>query len=241
MLDRHNRVACAVRKAIEIGNSHARILDDKTVLSICPNIEPELKRLRPDLMFESSVQKGKNIQNIMYLVDIATRWSYEDSNHSALEIAYKKKVQKYAPVIADIERKRPGFKCFLATIIVSPTGAFYRDSQEEFAKVSKLTRGKLAVHNRCIVNAAIQGSYEQWSQFGRKFAVSAPLEALNPAETIGEQIMEDCPEISVDVSVQTREDGPNHGIAPEIGEISPIELYEASLSEKKRSPRCWPA
>jgi hypothetical protein len=160
MLDRHNRVACAVRKAIEIGNPHVRILDDKTVLSLCPDIEPELKRLRPDLMFESSVQKGRKIENIMYLVEIATPWSYEDTNHSALEVAYKKKVAKYKPVIADIERKRPGYKCVQATIIVSPTGAFYRDSQEELAKVSKLPRGKLAIHKRWIVDAAIQAAYE---------------------------------------------------------------------------------
>jgi hypothetical protein len=45
--------------------------------------------------------------------------------------------------MADIERKRPGFKCIQATIIVSPTGAFYRQSQEELAKVSKLPRGNL--------------------------------------------------------------------------------------------------
>jgi ribonuclease HI len=246
MLDRHNRVACAVRKAIEIGNPQARILDDKTVRSVCPDIEPELRLLRPDLMFESSIRKGRKLENIMYLVEIATPWSYEDSNHSALKVSYDKKVAKYKPVVADIERKRPGFKCIQATIIVSPTGAFYRDSQEEFAKVSKLPRGKLAIHKRCIVDAAIQGAYEQWRQFGNKLALSAQLEALNPgatdrlrfadpeeAEAMGEQIMAECPEISVDVSVLTREDGPNQVINPEVGEISPIELYEASLSEAR--------
>jgi hypothetical protein len=171
MLDRHNRVACAVRKAIEIGNPHVRILDDKTVLSVCPNIEPELKRLRPDLMFESSIQKGKKLQNIMYLVEIATPWSYEDANHSALEVSYRKKVEKYQPVMADIERKRPGFKCIQATIIVSPTGTFYRESQEKFAKVSKLPRGKLPIHKRCIVDVWPQ------IQFGRKLSSGGSLAA----------------------------------------------------------------
>jgi hypothetical protein len=51
MLDRHNRVACAVRKAIEIGNPHVHILDDKTIASFVPEIDPELRRSRPDLMF----------------------------------------------------------------------------------------------------------------------------------------------------------------------------------------------
>jgi hypothetical protein len=78
MLDRHNRVACAVRKAIEIGNPHAKILDDKNVRSICPNIEKGLSLLRPDLMFESSRQIRGKYENIMYLVEIATLWSYED-------------------------------------------------------------------------------------------------------------------------------------------------------------------
>jgi hypothetical protein len=133
-----------------------------------------------------------------------------------------------------------------ATIIVSPTGAFYRESQEEFAKVSKLSRGKLAIHKRCIVDAAIQGAYEQWRQFGRKLARASQLEALNPgaglrlnfvdpeaAEAMGEQILEEFPEISVDVSVQTRDDGPNQVISPDVGGVSPIELYEASISEAR--------
>jgi hypothetical protein len=107
MLARHNRVACAVRKAIEIGNPRVRILDDKTIYSFVPEIEPELRHLRPDLMFESSERKGNKTQNIMYLVEIATPWSYEDDSHSALQISYEKKVKKYGPIIADIERKRP--------------------------------------------------------------------------------------------------------------------------------------
>jgi hypothetical protein len=95
MHDRHNRVACAVRKAIETGNPNARIYDDKTVYSFIPEIEPDLRRLRPDLMFESSERKGNKTQNIIYLVEIATPWSYEDDSHSALKISYEKKVGKY--------------------------------------------------------------------------------------------------------------------------------------------------
>jgi hypothetical protein len=246
MLDRHNRVACAVRKAIEIGNPNARVLDDKTVSSFVPEIEPELRRARPDLMFESSERKGNKTQNIMYLVEIATPWSSEDDTHSALQVSYDKKVKKCGPIIADIERKRPGFKCIQATIIVSPTGHFYRESQEEFAKVSKLSRGKLAIHKRCIVDAAIQGAYEQWRQFGRKLALSAQLENLNPgasarkvsldpeeAEGMGLSIMMECPEISDEVVVQTREDGDNEVIGRDVGQISPVEMYEASLEENR--------
>jgi hypothetical protein len=58
MLDRHNRVACAVRKAIEIGNPEAKIVEDKTVLEFCPELRDGL-RLRPDITFESAKIEGK--------------------------------------------------------------------------------------------------------------------------------------------------------------------------------------
>jgi hypothetical protein len=201
-------------------------------------------------MFESSnertVGNRKKIENIFYLVEIATPWTHEGTDGSALEIAYKKKAARYQPIIADFERKKPGHKCIQATIIVSPTGAFYRESQEEFAKVPKLARGKLAIRKRCIVDAAIQGAYEQWRQFGRKLVLATQLEALNPgawprlnfmdaeaSEEMGRLILEECPEASVEVSVQTREDGPNQVIAPDVCTVSPIELYEASVSETR--------
>jgi hypothetical protein len=102
-------------------------------------------------MFESSIEKTlgtrEKVENIHYLVEIATPWTYEGANGSALITAYQKKVTKYQPLIADIERKNPGFMCIQATIIVSPTGALLRESQEEFAKGSKLARDKLAIRD----------------------------------------------------------------------------------------------
>jgi hypothetical protein len=53
---------------------------------------------------------------------------------------------------------------------------------EDLAKVSKLPRGKLAVHARCIVDAAIQGAYDQWREFGRKMAHAKELRSLHPEE-----------------------------------------------------------
>jgi hypothetical protein len=236
MLDRHNRVECAVRKAIEIGNPQAKIMEDKTALAFCADLAPGLRRLRPDLMFESAIEKtvrGKKItENTIYLVEIATPWVCEGANGNTLKIAHDKKVTKYAPLMADIELKKPGYHCIQATIIVSPTGAFFRDSQEEFAKVSKLQRGKLAIHKRCIVDACVQGAYEQWRQFGHKLRLAAQLEAISPgasprlnfpdrehALVLAELIIEEAPEISIDVNVQTREDGPNQVITPDVGII----------------------
>jgi hypothetical protein len=67
-----------------------------------------------------------------------------------------------------------------ATIIVFPTGALLRESIEEFAKVPKPPRGTLAIHKRCIFDAAIQGTSEQWRQFGRKMALAQELRSLHP-------------------------------------------------------------
>jgi hypothetical protein len=79
LLDRHNRVACAVRKAIEIGNPQVKIAEDKTVLDFCPELS-DGRRLRPDLTFESAeVIKGRP-QNTFHFVEIAVPWSYEGQN-----------------------------------------------------------------------------------------------------------------------------------------------------------------
>jgi hypothetical protein len=199
-------------------------------------------------MFESSIEKtvrGKKImESTIYLVEIATPWTYEGTNGPTFKIAYDKKVTKYQPLIADIERKKPGHKCVQATIIVSPTGAFMRESQEEFAKVSKLDGGKLAIHKRCIVDSCIQGACEQWRQFGHKLRLAAQLDAINPgsapriivpnpeeARPLAELILADSPDLSVDVNVQSRGEGSNEVVAPDVGIISPIELYEASVQE----------
>jgi hypothetical protein len=122
-------------------------------------------------------------QNTFHFVEIAVPWSYEGQNGSALISAYRKKVGKYQEVLAELERKRPGYQATQTTIIVSPTGAFLRESQEEFAKVSKLPRAKLAVHSRCIVDAAIQGAYEQWREFGKRMAHAKEIRSLHPEET----------------------------------------------------------
>jgi hypothetical protein len=69
MLDIHNRVACAVRKAIELGNPEATIVDDKTVLSFCSDLATEFRRKRPDLTFESARKDGHgHVQNIYLAV-----------------------------------------------------------------------------------------------------------------------------------------------------------------------------
>jgi hypothetical protein len=46
-----------------------------------------------------------------------------------------------------------------------------------------------------------------------------------------------CPEISDEVMVQTREDGDNQVIGRDVGQISPIELHEASLEENRARAR----
>jgi hypothetical protein len=108
-----------------------------------------------------------------------------------------------------------------------------------------VSRRKLAVNKRCIVDACIQGAYEQWRQFGRKLKLAAQLEAIAPSSgprlnfadpeesnRLGRLILDENPELSVEVNVQDR-DGPNQVISPDVGVVSPIELYESSVSEHR--------
>jgi hypothetical protein len=53
------------------------------------------------------------------------------------EMEYKK-IEKYHPLIANIQRPRPEYQADQTTIIVSPTGALLRESLEKLSKVSKL-------------------------------------------------------------------------------------------------------
>jgi hypothetical protein len=130
ILDRHDRVAGAVRKAIERENP-----EDKTILDFCPNLQ-DGRRLPPDITCESAKKDGRgSATNTYHLVEIATPWSYEGVNVSALNIAYQKKVRKHQPLIANIERLKPGYKVGQTTIIVSLTGALLTESLEELANV----------------------------------------------------------------------------------------------------------
>jgi hypothetical protein len=242
LLDRHNRVACAVRKAIEIGNPKVKIAEDKTVLDFCPTLA-DGRRRRPDLTFESAEEIRGKTQNTFHFVEIPVPWSYEAQNGSALISAYRKRVTKYQETIAELERKKPGYKVTQTTVIVSPTGALLRESMEELAKVSKLPRTKLAVHARCLVDAAIQGAYEQWREFGKKMAHANEIRSLHPEEVafvrvededrleeMGAEILEQCPEIELDVVVADEDRGI---IVPDVGQPSPIEVHEASILEQR--------
>jgi hypothetical protein len=102
MLDRHNRVACAVRKAVEIGNPQAKIAEDKTVLEFCPTLT-DGRRLRPDLTFESAEESRGKKRNMFHLIEIAVPWSFEGRNGSALIGSSRKKVDKYQEIRANIE------------------------------------------------------------------------------------------------------------------------------------------
>jgi hypothetical protein len=79
MLDRHNRVVCAVRKSIEIRNPNAKIAEDKAVREFAPLLA-DGRRLRPDLIVESAIKSRGKIQNMFHLVEITTPWSYEGQN-----------------------------------------------------------------------------------------------------------------------------------------------------------------
>jgi hypothetical protein len=83
MLDRRNSVAYAVRKAIEIGNPEAKILEDKTVLEFAPTL-PDGRRILPDLTFESAVKPRGKSTNTFHLVEIATHGRMRDKMEAHL-------------------------------------------------------------------------------------------------------------------------------------------------------------
>jgi hypothetical protein len=114
-------------------------------------------------------------------------------------------------------------------------GALLRESIEELAKASKIPRGKLAIHGRCIVDAAIQGAYDQWRAFGKRLAHAKELRSLHPEEVpqylrpeteeelfdLGPRILDEFPEIDVEVSVA---DEDRRVIIPDVGSATPIEV-----------------
>jgi hypothetical protein len=96
-------VACAVRKAIEIGDPETKNVEDKTVLSFGHTL-PDGRRLRPDLTFESAKIAGREKKVVIthHRVEISTPCSYEWKNGNGLTGACHKKIAKYQPLIANI-------------------------------------------------------------------------------------------------------------------------------------------
>jgi hypothetical protein len=96
MNERHRDIVEAVKTAIREGNPRIHIQDDKRVADICACFKDDegnaLKR--PDLMYETSVQKKGRTKRFSDRTETTCPWSWEGS----LERAYMKKLEKYEPI-----------------------------------------------------------------------------------------------------------------------------------------------
>jgi hypothetical protein len=72
-----------------------------------------------------------------------------------MKTAYIERNRKYEELRAGAQISWPGYRVEQVTICVSPTGAILKESMEEFAKVPRLPRHKLAFHYRSMVDACI--------------------------------------------------------------------------------------
>jgi hypothetical protein len=162
MLDRHNRVAYAVRKAIEIGNPKVKISEDKTVLGFCTTLT-DGRRLRPDLTFESAEIIRGRTQNTFHFVEIAVPWSYEGQNGSALISACRKKVGKYQETIAELERKKPGYK---VTQTIAEFERVHGGVCEDLKVTAFQTGSPCKVYRRCCDSGCLRSMARVWEEDG---------------------------------------------------------------------------
>lgn len=108
-------------------------------------------------MYEISVKIGKKLENVVgnpgskIIVEVTTPWSWDGRKGNNMRHAYQEKVKKYGAWMALLEQKKPEYRVEQAMIVVSPTGAIPKETMEEFAKITRLTRGKLAFHYRSMV------------------------------------------------------------------------------------------
>jgi hypothetical protein len=163
MNKRNRAIVDAVAAAIRKGIPKVHIRDDERIKNICaaiPDDEGGLKR--PDLMYESFITKKGKTKKIFNMTEITSPWAWEGS----LDRACDKKVRKYAPVQVGFQQENPEYhEVRLNVIVVSPSGVFPMRSQKDFAIATMLTRSDLAVHSRCVVDAAITSAFEHYGAY----------------------------------------------------------------------------
>jgi hypothetical protein len=113
--------------------------------------------MRSDLVWEATNEDGKDGWQ---LVEVTCPWAWIDHDGETLEKAYKKKVGKFDQLRREIKEVCPRIEVIQSTIVVGATGAFVKKSQAEFARVTKLKGILLARASRDVVDAAIRGSFD---------------------------------------------------------------------------------
>jgi hypothetical protein len=151
VMKRHDRVGCIVGQAARFGHQRAqmKINDDQRIENASQlHDDATQKAMRPGLVLESTNDDDKLCWQ---LVEVTCPWSWIDHDGETLKKAYDQ-----------LRREIKGATIMVsqATIVVSATGAFMKQSQAEFAKVKKLEGKHLAPFGRDVVDAAIRGSFD---------------------------------------------------------------------------------
>jgi hypothetical protein len=146
-------------------------------------------------------------------------------------------VNKYDQLRREIAEAYPGRPVNQYTIVVSATGAFMKQSQLEFARATKLQGKQLARFSRDVVDAAIRGSFDIYTdsmsriQYHREHKVEPEVKTLLEEEAV-DCALEDDEELE---QPEKRDAEPKvqPGMVEEIEgldeEISPIERWQASV------------
>jgi hypothetical protein len=165
-----------------------QINEDKRMEAVCAlHDDATQKAMRPDLVWESTNEDGKNCRQ---LTEITCPWSWMDHDGETLQKAYNKKVGKYDQLRREIAEADPGRPVNQYTIVVSATGAFVKQSQTEFARATKLQGKQLARFSRDVVDAAIRGSFDIYTdsmsriQYHREHKVEPEVKNLLEQEAV---------------------------------------------------------
>jgi hypothetical protein len=231
MNKRHRAIVDAVKAAIREGIKAVHIRDDERIAEICAGFTTEEGRLkRPDLMYESFVQRRGKTLKYFNMTEITCPWSWEDS----LERAYMKKVKKYEPVGVLMQQRSNYDDVRLNIIVVSPSGVFLQQSQKNFAVATMLKRGRLAAHARFVVDAAITQAHEHYGVYCK--AMSLRDQSMGVAAKYGiveKEFRQQAEEMEIIDSIREVEVIPDgKPLAMEDGAISHIELRKMSEIEQ---------
>jgi hypothetical protein len=187
-MKRHNRIGCAIAEAAKKGHKrNLQISEDKGTEHLChPHDTATQKAMRPDTVWESSDKDG----NLGWqLVEVACPWARIDHGGETLEKAYKKNVEKYDQLLREITEAYPGKPVTQTTIVISATSAFMKKSMAEFSRVTRLEGKHLAQWSRNVVDAAIRGSYDIYTDSMQRVKYNrehAPDPAVRIARRVGE-------------------------------------------------------
>jgi hypothetical protein len=166
MNKRHRAIVDAVAAAVREGCRGVHIRDDVRIVDICASIRDEDGGLkRSDLMYETAITSRGKTKKIFNMTEITCPWEYEDS----LVRAYEEKRRKYTPVQIRFQQEHEGIydEVRLNIIVVSRSGVFLPASQRDFAIATMLPRGRLAAHQRMVVDAPITNAHEHYGCYCR--------------------------------------------------------------------------